>query len=85
MSRTRTLRSKEQELAAYNDLTPEGFGARVGGLTAESVCALIRDGDIAALDLSMGKSRPTYAIPESEVERFRRARMLNAHLLEPTS
>lgn len=80
MSAGRALRSAKAEQARYNDLTPAEFGERIGGLTAETVCGLIRDGHLQAINLSPGKARPTYAIPESEVERFRAANTLNAHL-----
>lgn len=67
-----TLRTPEQERALYNDLTvPEV--ARALRRSESTVRKLIRQGDLAATDVSTG-SVPQYTVSEADLLAFKRER-----------
>ena len=73
MARTRKVdpaNAAERANAEYNWMTPEEFGARAGGVSAEQVRRWIKARKLRALNIALGGGRPVYRIDPAEGDRF---------------
>jgi hypothetical protein len=80
------LRSPVIEQARYTGLTPAAFGACFitsdgRSRSADWARRLIDRGLLAAMDTNPGGKQRRFMIPPSEVDRFRKASMINPDLL----
>ena len=80
------LRTPAVERARYSGLSPAAFGAcftTFDGrpLSADWARRLIDRGLLAAMDTNPGGKQRRFMIPPSEIERFRKASMINPELL----
>lgn len=74
------LRTPAVERARYNDLTPAEFGAHFGR-SADWARGLVKRKQVVAVDTNRGGKQRRLMIPPTEVERFRKASMVNPELL----
>lgn len=64
------MRTSEQEVARYNDLTVSEVARRLR-CSGEHIRALIRGRHLRAINIAPGSARPNWRVPEAELERFR--------------
>lgn len=73
------MRTTTQEVARYVWLTPAEAGERIGGVSADHVLRLVKEGALRARDVSRPKAkRKEYRIDPASVEEFNETRMVPA-------
>lgn len=73
------MRTKEQEQARYRWPSPAEAAQRLGGVSAEHVIRLIKDGALRARNVARPKARrPEYRVDPASIEEFNRSRMVQA-------